>query len=239
MIRPPLHAIVWDFDNTLVDTRDRNRSVTRRIVSEITGRDPDEFTLLRSQCAYDLAIHRLQNWQDLYRLEFGMAPDLIRAAGGMWTAYQREDSTPAPWFEGMAEVVRALGDRPQAIVSMNTRGNIDAALREAGLESHFQLIIGCEEVSYQRQKPAPDGLLYCLEVFTELEAGTVLYIGDHPVDAECAANANQELERRRVELRVTAVAAGYGSDAPHEGWPVEPHFRIDAPLEVLTIAGAR
>ncbi len=239
MIRPPLHAIIWDFDNTLVDTRDRNRSVTRRIIRDVTGRDPDDFAPLRSQRAYDLAIHRNQNWQDLYRLEFRMTPDLIQAAGRLWTAYQFEDSTPTAWFEGIVEVVREFEDRPQAIVSMNTRDNIEAALRVVGLECAFQLVIGCGEVGYRRQKPQPDGLLHCLETLTELEGGTVMYIGDHPVDAECAANANAELERRQVELRVTAVAATYGSAGPDEGWPIEPDFRARTPHEVLEIARAR
>jgi len=238
MIRPPLHAIVWDFDNTLVDTRDRNRSVTRRILRTVTGRDPDEFHPLRSQEAYDLAIHRNQNWQDLYRLEFGLGPDLIRAAGRLWTDYQLEDTTPTCWFEEIADVVLAFADRPQAIVSMNTRLNIEAALRAVGLETIFDLIIGCGEVGFQRQKPEPDGLLHCLERLTELGGGTVLYVGDHPVDSECAANANAELERRQVELRVVSVGASYGSAGPHDGWPVEPDFRARTPSEVLEIAAS-
>ena len=196
MIDQPLRAIVWDFDNTLIDSRARNLAVTRKIIFTVTGRDADDFPVLRTQRAYDIAIHGLQNWQEFYRVHFRLTPDLVRAAGRLWTPFQLEDETPTAWFDGIAAVVRALAPLPQAIFSMNTRDNIQAALAAERLESSFDLVIGCGEVGSERQKPWPDGLLHCLETLTGLESGTVLYVGDHPVDAECAANANLELERR-------------------------------------------
>lgn len=237
MIDTPLRAIVWDFDNTLVDTRARNLSVTRRIIRDITDREPDEFPVLRSQRDYDIAIHGLQNWQEFYRVHFELTADLTRAAGRLWTPYQFEDETPTVWFEGIAAVVRALAPLPQAIVSMNTRDNIEAALASERLRSAFELVVGCGEVGYERQKPWPDGLLHCLETLTGLEPGTALYVGDHPVDAQCAANANRELEGRDRDLRVVAVGASYGTAGPTVGWPVEPRFRAEEPGDVLEIAG--
>lgn len=237
MLTPPLLAVIWDFDNTLVDTRARNRAVTRRIIRSVTGRDPDEFLALQSQVEYDLAIHRTQNWRDLYRIHFDLAPDLVEEAGRLWTGFQLDDPTPITWFEGIPDVIRALGAWPQAIVSMNTRGNIEAALHAAELDHAFELVVGCEEVDNGRQKPDPEGLLLCLERLTGLAAGTALYIGDHPVDAECAANANVELEARGARLRVVGVGVTYGSAAGHDAWPVEPHLRVDRPQSLLSLAG--
>ncbi len=238
MPTPPLKAVVWDFDNTLVDTRARNRSVTRRIIATVTRRDPDEFEALRSQTAYDLAIHRTQNWQHLYRDHFALSSEMIEAAGALWTRYQREDDTPNRWYDGVADAVRSLDRWPQAIVSMNTRANIRAALADQGLASAFSLVIGCEEVGYDRQKPEPDGLLHCLERLTDLGAGVVLYVGDHPVDAQCAANANLRLAARGVRLRVVAVGAAYGTAAGTDPWPVEPSVRVASPRDVLLVAAA-
>lgn len=232
MIDPPLHAVVWDFDNTLIDTRARNRSVTRRILTHVTGRDPDEFEPLRSQRAYDLATHRTQNWQDLYRIHFGLDPETTRAAGRLWTEFQRDDPTPAGWFEGVREVIHALRGVPQAIVSMNTRDNIRKALEAADLVTAFSLVVGCEEVAYNRQKPRPDGLLHALETLTGLSDGQAVYVGDHPVDAACVAAANRRLSARGAALRVISVAAAYGSEAGHDPWEVEPDFRVDAPVEL-------
>lgn len=235
MTLSPVHAVLWDFDNTLVDTRARNRSVTRTIVADLSGRDPDEFPALRTQDAYDRAIHRTQNWQDLYRIEFGLEDDLIRRAGRMWTEVHRRDGTRTAWFEGIARVVRALARWPQAILSLNTRQTILSALEAEGLEDAFELVVGCEEVRYDRQKPKPDGLLDCLEALTRMVAGTVFYIGDHPIDAECAANANRALEGRGHAIRVVSIGASYGSAAGSGDWRVEPVHRAGTPLEILDI----
>lgn len=233
MVPHPVRAILWDFDNTLVDTRARNRSVTRRILEDVTGREADEFPALRSLEAYDAALHRTQNWQELYREVFGLAREEIELAGSLWTEYQLADSTPTPIFEGVPEVVRALRPLPQAIVSLNTRGNIRETLRQEGLHDVFEPIIGCEEVEYDRQKPAPDGVLLCVERLAARAAGRILYVGDHPIDAECAANANAALSRRRAPLEIVAVAAAYGSLSGGEGWPVEPDHRVARPLDIL------
>lgn len=237
MIKPPLAAVVWDFDNTLVDTRARNRSVTRRIIETVTGRAADEYPILAEQHRYDSAIFEWQNWQDLYRIEFELSLDQIRAAGRLWTDYQREDETPTSWFDGIDDVIRELEDWPQAIVSMNTQANIQAALEVAGVASLFTLVIGCDDVGFERQKPNADGLLQCVEALTEADEGTLLYVGDHPVDAQCAANANQELQRRGGQLRVVAVGAAYGTHGPLDGWPIRPDFHAERPADVLSIAG--
>ncbi len=235
MNRRAVHAIVWDFDNTLVDTRARNLSVTRRILRTVTGGDPDRYPTLRSQEAYDAAIHHTQNWQELYRVHFGLEPEQIAVAGGLWTEYQLADPTPTSWFDGVAEVVRALAHLPQAIVSMNTRENIREALRRADLAEAFEVVVGCEEVRSHRQKPAPDGLLMCLDHVVRGGRGFVVYVGDHPVDGECAANVNESLEGRGVELRVVSVGASYGSVTGDEPWPVGPTYRASRPAEVLEV----
>lgn len=235
MTPPPVHAILWDFDNTLVDSRARNRSATRTVIAELTGRDPDRFPALRTQAAYDRAIHRTQNWQDLYRLEFGLDDERIRRAGRLWADAHRRDPTQAAWFRGIAGVVRALAGWPQAIFSLNTRDTIRAALEREGLDDAFELVVGCEEVRYDRQKPNPDGLLDCLQMLTGLVAGTAFYVGDHPIDAECAANANRALEGRGHAMRVVSVGACYGTVTGSETWRVEPHHRALTPSEILRI----
>jgi phosphoglycolate phosphatase-like HAD superfamily hydrolase len=234
----PVRAVVWDFDNTLVDTRAKNLSVTRRIIESVTDRSPDEFAPLRSLAAYDEVIHHTQNWQTLYTVEFGLEPEQVEEAGGLWTRYQLTDPTPTRWFTGVVSVVRALEHLPQAIVSMNTRGNIREGLQAADLIGAFELVIGCEEVQYNRQKPAPDGLLHCMEEFDAVDAATVIYVGDHPVDAECAANANAVLSERGATARVLAIGAMYGTAVPDGPWPIAPDYVADTPHDVLKVIGS-
>ncbi len=234
MTRLPVRAIVWDFDNTLADTRARNRSVTRRIVAELTGRDPDEFAALRDQAAYDRATQETQDWQALYRIHFALDADRIRRAGRLWTACQRTDPTPIRWFDGVTAAVEALSAWPQAIVSMNTRDHIRLALAEAGLGRAFEVVVGCEEVRARRQKPDPDGLLQCLQRITPLDRGTAFYVGDHPIDVECAENANRVLRDREAAFEVVSIGAQYGSPV-EPAWPIEPRHRATSPEDVVRI----
>ena len=231
-------AIVWDFDNTLVDTGARNRSVTRRIVTHITGRDPDQFAVLRGQRAYDYALHHQQNWQDLYADEFGLAPDEIRRAGRLWSEFQLADRTPTPWFAGVPDAIARLQEWPQGIVSLNTRDNIEANLAHAGMSHAFRTVVGCGEVPYDRQKPNPDGLMQCVESLTGGACGTVVYVGDHPFDSECAHNAEVEYARSGRDVQVVSVAATYGNLVGDEPWPITPRHRADEPREIVEIVFA-
>jgi phosphoglycolate phosphatase len=71
-------------------------------------------------------------------------------------------------------------------VSSKYRYRIERILAENDLASQFEVIIGGEDVS--QHKPDPAGLLLALQRFN-LPATDVLYVGDHPVDAEAASRA--------------------------------------------------
>jgi HAD superfamily hydrolase (TIGR01549 family) len=229
----PVRAVVWDFDNTLVDSRARNLAVTRRIAARLFG-SWEPFPMLCSQQAYDLGIAATQNWRDLYRIEFSMDEELIDEAGRLWTDYQLEETTESPFLPGIPDALRALRHLPRGIVSANSRHNIESTLGENGWAKYFDVVIGYEEVHLRSQKPEPDGLLLCLERLAVLEAGVVVYVGDHEADAECAANTNLELERRGEAVRVISVGADYGrSEGPD--WSFEPQHRARAPRDVIEI----
>jgi HAD superfamily hydrolase (TIGR01549 family) len=207
-------------------------------MTAVTGRDPDAIPALRSVQAYHAALHRTQNWRALYEDELGLTPEQIEASLLLWTEYQLADGTPTPFYDGVVQVVRALDHLPQAIVSLNTRDNILATLEQESLVDAFELVVGCEEVWRDRQKPAPDGVLYCVERLTVESTGSVLFVGDHPIDAECAASATNELARQGSSIEVAAVAATYGCVGDGLAWPIEPAFRLGRPDELLGIVEA-
>jgi len=233
-----LTAIIWDFDNTLVDSREKNLSVTRAIVERITGKPALRFEALASITAYDLAHHRAHNWQSFYQHELGLETEGVRQAGDLWTEYQLRDRTPTPFFQGIAEVLEVLAGVPHGIVSQNSRDMIRRELERTGLSESFGHIVGYEEVSYHAQKPAPDGLLACLEALTGTCPGLVLYIGDHYTDLECARNADRELSRRDSQVSVRSVLAAYGTvaDGKVAPWTQQAGFRADRPTDLLDIA---
>jgi phosphoglycolate phosphatase-like HAD superfamily hydrolase len=230
-----LCAVLWDFDGTLVDTRARNLQVNRRIIGRITGRPWAEFAVLRSQEDYDAAQRAATNWREFYRDNIGLDDARIDRAGERWAPSQLEDSTPVPLADGVAEALERLDGLPQGIVSQNARETIESMLSGYGLGHRFGCIIGYAEVAMTRQKPAPDCLLLGIEMLARSAPGRVLYIGDHPTDIRCAANANRELAGRGSELRVVSVAALWGPEAGDHGWAVGADYRATTPNGVVEL----
>jgi len=235
MTAPPLRAVLWDFDGTLVDTRARNMSVNRRIIQEITGRSWRDFPVLRSQDVYDAAQRAAVNWREFYRAHSGFSDDQVDRAGDCWSPYQTEDPTPVPLVAGVVDAVGRLDGLPQGIVSQNDRETIESVLSAHGLGRRFDSIVGYAEVPMTRQKPAPDSLLLGLERLTGLSPGRALYIGDHPTDICCVDNVNRELEARDLELRVVSVAALWGPGAVDDGWAAGADLSAATPLDVVEI----
>ena len=232
----PLRAVIWDFDGTLVDTREKNMNVNRQIARAITGQPWDRFPILANQAAYDDAQTQCSNWREFYRLNFGLSEEEIDRAGAMWTGFQLTDTTPAPFFDGIAAVIAQLrGVAVQGIVSQNSRQNIEEMLDGVGLLDHFEDIVGYEEVGTRRQKPAPDGLLMCIERLTNSAAGTVVYVGDHETDVHCARNADRALVERRVPQHVVTVGAFFDHLGSDGSWSVQPDYRASSPGDLVTI----
>ncbi len=226
-------AIIWDYDGTLVDSRHRNLSVNRSIIEGLTGRSWRDFGALISVADYDDAVARCTNWRDFYQGEFGLREDMLELAGRMWTERQLSDATPVRPFAGVTEALDSLEHLPHAIVSQNSRRIITATLEPLGLGSRFDHVLGYEEVAPGRQKPAPDGLLDCLDRLSVLE-GAAFYIGDHPTDALCVARARDEIAEKAPKLEMWSIAALYGGEST-EGWPEAPDFCARTPEDIVTI----
>lgn len=232
----PLQAIIWDFDGTLVDTREKNMNVNRQIVQVITDQPWERFPVLESVAAYDEAQMRFTNWREFYRRGIGLSEDEVDRAGAMWTGLQLTDTTPAPFFDGIDDALARLrGAAVLGIVSQNSRQNIEEMLEGVGLLHHFEHIVGYEEVGTQRQKPAPDGLLMCIERLTNSTAGIVLYVGDHETDVRCGRRADRALAERQIPQHVVTVGAFFDSVGSDGSWSVRPDFRASSPAEVVTI----
>ncbi len=229
------NAIIWDYDGTLVDSRQKNMNVNRQIIEYVTGRDPDSFPLLRSQEKFEAADSRSSNWRDLYRLDFGLSEAETEEAGRLWTEYQLKDDTPVLLFEGIGQVVTALRDLPQGVLSQNSRAMIETTLGTAGLAHHFGAIVGYEEVPPKQQKPDPAGLLLCLEQLTRLQPGIIFYIGDWQTDAIQAANGRARLQNDGLSIELVSIGAFWGHSSGDGDWTTRPDHRALRPGEIIQI----
>jgi phosphoglycolate phosphatase len=112
-----------------------------------------------------------------------------------------------PWVAETVATLRTAGHR-LGIVSSKYRYRIERILAESGLASQFEVVIGGEDVV--QYKPHPDGLLLALQRL-HLPATDVLYVGDHPVDAEAAS---------RVGVPFMAVLTGTSNVPNFAPYPI-------------------
>ncbi len=228
-------AIIWDYDGTLVDSRRKNLNVTRKIVSKILKGDPSEIPALSSLSNYHHAHIKATNWREFYEESFGLTEEQTDEAGRMWTEFQIKDNTPIPLMDGVEDVIFSLNKYPQGIVSQNSRSNIIRYLKEKNLLSYFKDIVGYEEVSMERQKPIPDGLLLCIERLTDFKPGYVFYIGDHETDVRCAFNANNILKKNNAGIKIISIGAFYGFDVDRSEWSVLPDHKIQSAGDIIDV----
>jgi HAD superfamily hydrolase (TIGR01549 family) len=228
-------AVVWDFDGTLVDSHPRNLAVNRRIVETITGRPYSRYPALTSISAYDAAVSRAVNWREFYAYEFGLHDADVDRAGALWPELQRDEETGLSPFEGIREALSTLADLPHAVLSQNDSLVIRPVLESVGLAGWFRLILGHGEVGSAGQKPAPDGLLRCLELLDGAPARILFYVGDHVVDARCVENARAELTASgRTDVEVVSIRAAFAAAEPDD-WDVAPDHVARHPSEVARI----
>jgi len=227
-------AIIWDYDGTMVNTKKKNFVVTQKIIRDFLKRELSEFWALQSYDNYLHAIEKIANWRDLYSNWFGLKMQEVDQIGKMWTQYQLEDDTPTLLYPGIEQVVNRLNNYPQGIVSQNSKINIIKQLQMDNLNRLFECIIGFEEVPIQQQKPAPDGLLCCINRLTDSQKGMVLFIGDHRTDIECANNANLHLIKNNVPIQVLSVLITFESNVNISDWNIKPNFVITKPPELLS-----
>ena len=232
-----LVAIIWDFDGTLVDTREKNLAVTRTLVGRVTGRSPLEIPALASRDGYDAALHRHQHWQDFYRQELGLGEEELMAAAGMWMEAQAADSTHAPCFEGLPALLDCFDHLPHGIVSLNARDNIARIIAELELAPHFDEILGFESVPLERRKPQPDALLICIERLDLKTEGTVVYVGDHETDTVCATRADRALSDAGLSTRVLSIAADFTGADTVSRWEARPDHVATSIDELGAILG--
>ncbi len=235
MVESKITAVIWDFDGTLVDTSRKNFNVAKQIIADVTGKRAETFPIFQSLETYNLANRSYKNWREMYKAEYGFSEEETDRAGSLWSEYQLQDDTPIEFFPGLGRVIRSLEQFPQGIVSMNSQIHIRQTLVENKISDLFQFVVGYGEVDMRKQKPEPDGLLMCLEKLTGLASGYVFYIGDHETDVKCAANANNLLRKKGVNLWVLTIGALYGSDHDDSGWKTKPDYIANQTLDIVEI----
>lgn len=225
--KKPYHnikGIFYDFDGTLVDSREKNYNVTQMIVQCVTGRPPKSFPILKSIHKYQQALLKSTNWRDFYQRYFKLTSERTDYAGSLWSQYQLRNNTPAPVFEGIPQLLDEFQDLNQAIISQNSRDLIHKILEENNIQKYFDFIVGYEEVGIRNQKPDPEGLIRSMEEIAKPISGLYIYIGDHESDVKFTRDTNDHLKEYALDARVISIAVHFQSETDQHIWTYQPDF---------------
>ena len=230
-----MKALFWDFDGTLVDSRQKNYQVTKRLITASTNKDLGDISFLDSFENYKKGITRYSNWRDIYQSGFGLNPEETDAIGSLWTEFQLNDHTPVPLFDGIKDVFDMYGDFPNVIISQNSKQNIAQILEANKISSFFDLILGFEEVDIRKQKPHPTAFIKCIENLSLMDDYTIYYIGDHETDVKFARNTSEILKSHNSTSTIKSIGVFYGNDQQVSDWKIRPDFVANFPKEIIKI----
>lgn len=98
-----LDAILWDYDDTLVNSMPKNIDITKNILAEVaphlTGDNLPRY--LRSEADYHYANHAAKNWQALYVDYYGLSLAEMLQAGSLWAKHQEMNRTAVHFLTGL------------------------------------------------------------------------------------------------------------------------------------------
>jgi len=181
MTTQPIQAIIFDFDLTLADSSEAIVECTQYALTRLDcpSATPEQ---IRSVIGLPLPVM-------FQMLSADADPD--RASAFVRHFVTRADDIMVRSTRIYPEVPGLLADLRKdglavAIVSTKFRHRIDAILTVAGLRSQVDVLVGGDDV--QRHKPDPEGITQALGQLG-ISAGQAVYVGDHVVDAQAAAQA--------------------------------------------------
>ncbi len=214
-------AVLFDLDGTLADTVALIVRCYRHTMETHLGyAPPDEAWLTTMGRPLSEAVR-----------EFARSDGEAAAMLETYTSYQAtiHDRMVRP-YPGVPEVVSTLSGAgvPLAIVTSKRREVAFRTLGRCGLDGHFQVLVGGDEVA--RAKPHPEPVLSALELLGVRPTGRVLFVGDSPYDVLSGRGAG-----------VVTAAALWG---PHPRASLEAagahHFaRVPGDLLAIGVANAR
>ncbi|MDX1948576.1 MAG: HAD family hydrolase [Pirellulaceae bacterium] len=199
----PLRAVFFDFDFTLADSTAAAVECTNHALVTL-GYPAAEREAIRKTVAYPLP--------EVFARLTGIDGDRRATADFVQTFISHADQVMAPLislFPGAAEAVAQLRreNYQTAIVSTKFRYRIETVLANHSAGELFDLVVGGEDV--ERHKPHPDALHRALDRL-RLTTEQVLYVGDHPIDAQAA---------RAAGIPFVAMLTGASVESDFDGLP--------------------
>ncbi len=187
---PRPEAILWDWDNTLVDAW---AGITAALNIVLAMYDKPVWTLEQARARIRGSV------RDTFPDMFG--PDWRRAASMLQTTMEAGHLDHLRLMPGAATALDHAGDLPLAVVSNKEGRILRREVAHLGWTARFGAIVGAGDASADKPHPAP--IWYALSTIGVIPGRHVWYIGDTGSDMQAAHAAG-----------CTAVLVG---DAAHDG----------------------
>jgi phosphoglycolate phosphatase/AHBA synthesis associated protein len=180
MDAPPLEAVVFDMDGTLIDSSRVVPAAFIATIEELGGS-----TLDRDEVIASYVLGPPATIMEHFLGRSVEPSEIDRYHARLRAETERRGVQPYP---GIPEALEALARSVALGVFTNADlGNVDVLLGAAGLRDRFAVVVGADEVA-PNFKPAADGLLLACERL-EVPAACTAYVGDSPQDGETAHHA--------------------------------------------------
>jgi phosphoglycolate phosphatase len=180
-----IEAVIFDLDNTLVESAIDFREMRLRIVRELEQSGAprqvvdEEKTVLSNIKAGRDYISRLRDERYVRDLDIRL--------GGILTDCELSTVPTVKAIEGAREALARLMD-DGFVVGLLTRGSrvyAEAALAKAELLEFIRHSVCRDDYPLEEAKPNPVAMLRITSMLGT-SPGSVLYVGDHPIDLVCA-----------------------------------------------------
>jgi pyrophosphatase PpaX len=209
-----LSTFLFDLDGTLIDSIELILRSYRHTMRAHRGLEPPDEVWMQG-LGTPLRV-QFRHWTE--------DPAEIEAMVATYRAYNLEhhDELVRP-YEGVVAAVRDLRrkGRTLGLVTSKMREGALRGLELAGLEDHFEVIVGADDVTHP--KPHPEPVLKALEQLGAPAADTV-FIGDSRHDIECG---------RAAGVKTAAVLWG-PFDRTHLA-DLAPDYWLEKPEDLATL----
>ncbi|MHC8509432.1 MAG: HAD family hydrolase [Rhodospirillales bacterium] len=179
MTAPLPRAVIFDWDNTLVETWPVIHAAMNATLTEF-GRPAWTLADIKTRVRRSMR----ETFPELFGDEWEKAGEVFHRH---FRAIHLRDLRPAPGAEALLKALRAAGV-PCAVVSNKTSAHLHTEAEHLGWSRYFARLVGAGDAA--RDKPAPEPVMLALEA---LGAGPpsreIWFAGDTDIDLECAAGA--------------------------------------------------
>ena len=186
MVKEHYQAILFDFDMTLADSVG--------VITTLLNQTAEHFGYPTRSLSEMLSIAgKGYTHEKMLYLTTGETDSERILAMRTWYRKISQEQMPrlTKFFPGVPEMLRNLSQvgLKMAVVSQKMGGTLMACLKQGGLASYFQTVLGCEDVPVP--KPDPSGLLLAASRLQVLP-DRCLYIGDSLIDQQAARAAGMD-----------------------------------------------